>query len=288
MDLSYGLLALTALICLFTKARKLMFLSMVITVFTALFQEIISLSGMFSASCFLAICYAYFNYQNLNKFIKATLYGLIWVLLIGFAFHILPGFSNVLIVDKLSLSELSCPFSMYLNFDKSIAALILYITSGLAISEKVISKKAILQTILALILCIGVILVPGLISGYIALDIKVPDILLIWIVNNLLFVCMSEEVIFRGFLQESLKSFFVKKVSIDYLHIIVASVVFALAHFKGGAPFMILTLIAGVFYGYVYEKTGRIFCAMLVHFGLNLTHLIFFTYPASVCMTRMA
>ncbi|MFU7503008.1 MAG: hypothetical protein ACE1S7_06395, partial [Candidatus Tisiphia sp.] len=34
-------------------------------------------------------------------------------------------------------------------------------------------------------------------------------------------------------------------------------------------------------YGYTYDKTNRIICAMMVHFGLNLFHLMLFSYPAA-------
>lgn len=282
MNLSYTLLMFTVLVCLLIKNRGLKFFAIMTTVIVALFQGIIHFAGIFFILLFFAICHAYFAYDNFNKFAKSILLIIIIALITGFTFHAIPGFSNALVIDKLRLSPLSCPFSMYLNFDKVISALILY--TNLSISEKFVDKNSLFQTILSLSLCIGVMILLGLLSGYIELDPKVPDILGIWILNNLLFVCMAEEVIFRGFLQNSLKSFLVKKVNTNHLHIIVTSIVFGLAHFKGGMAYIILASIAGGFYGYVYEKTNRIFCAMLIHFGLNLVHLIIFTYPAAINM----
>ena len=187
--------------------------------------------------------------------------------------------ANSLVIDKERLSPLSCPFSMYLNFDKTIAALVIYITSGLSILEKPVDKKSILYTTLYLSVCAGLVSILGILTGYIKFEPKLPDILPIWVLNNLLFVCMAEEVIFRGFVQTHLKKFLNEKTNFRTLHITITSLIFGLAHFKGGVLYVILASICGWFYGYAYERTNRILCAMLVHFGLNLIHLTLFTYP---------
>jgi membrane protease YdiL (CAAX protease family) len=90
---------------------------------------------------------------------------------------------------------------------------------------------------------------------------------------------MAEEVIFCGFVQTHLKKFLNEKTNFRTLHITITSLIFGLAHFKGGVLYVILASICGWFYGYAYERTNRILCAMLVHFGLNLIHLTLFTYP---------
>jgi membrane protease YdiL (CAAX protease family) len=125
-------------------------------------------------------------------------------------------------------------------------------------------------------------MVPAFALGYITYDPKFPDVLLLWAVNNFFFVCFAEEVIFRGFLQNTLKKVLQPITQNVYLPIGITSVIFGLAHFQGGVSLMVLATIAGFFYGYAYHKTGRILCAMLVHFGLNLFHLLVFAYPAAV------
>lgn len=44
---------------------------------------------------------------------------------------------------------------------------------------------------------------------------------------------------------------------------------------------MLVAFGAGLLYGLVYLWTGRLVWAVLVHWGLNLTHLLLFTYPMS-------
>ncbi|AFD19444.1 MULTISPECIES: CPBP family glutamic-type intramembrane protease [spotted fever group] len=46
------------------------------------------------------------------------------------------------------------------------------------------------------------------------------------------------------------------------------------------AEYIALSTICGFFYGYAYYKTGKILCSVIVHFGLNLCHVLLFTYPA--------
>jgi len=43
---------------------------------------------------------------------------------------------------------------------------------------------------------------------------------------------------------------------------------------------VVLAAVAGIVYGYAYEKTQRIEASILCHFGVNIIHFIFFTYPA--------
>jgi len=89
---------------------------------------------------------------------------------------------------------------------------------------------------------------------------------------------MAEEVMCRGFLQNSFKEALKSK----NLHIILASLFFGLAHFEGGLIYIGLSWLAGILYGYAYDKTGRIMSSMIVHCGINTIHFVFFTYPAAI------
>ncbi|MGX6960583.1 MAG: lysostaphin resistance A-like protein [Rickettsia endosymbiont of Pentastiridius leporinus] len=196
-----------------------------------------------------------------------------------FAFHKVPGFFNVIAISKLQLSELSIPFSMYLNFDKVMPALIIYIIGNLHILEKQESKEDIKYTILSLLGCIITVIILNLISGYALFEPKIPSILPIWIINNFFFICFSEEVFFRGFLQRTLQNLLPKQ---QILAVIIISLIFGLTHFQGGIVYIGLSAVCGFFYGYAYYKTNKIICSMIVHFGRNLSHLLLFTYPALI------
>jgi hypothetical protein len=59
-------------------------------------------------------------------------------------------------------------------------------------------------------------------------------------------------------------------------------VIFGIDHaIKGGPVYGALAILVGLFYGIVYDQTGRIQYAWAAHYLFNLLHLILFTYPAS-------
>lgn len=275
LNITYILLIITILISLFCRDKRDAYLGIGITILAALYQGIINIIGVGALSIFTAITYAYFNLQ-LNKIIKTLLFTSISFFFVGFAFHKVPGFFNILAIDKVQLSELSIPFTMYLNFDKVMPALIIFSLSDLYILEKQDSSGTVKYTLLSLLLCIMIIMALSLISGYVLFEPKIPNILPIWAINNFFLVCMAEEVFFRGFLQRTLQNFLKNQ---QIIAVIIASLIFGVAHFQGGLIYIGLSAICGFFYGYAYYKTNKILCSMIVHCGLNLCHLLLFTYP---------
>ncbi|WP_342267714.1 CPBP family intramembrane glutamic endopeptidase [Candidatus Tisiphia endosymbiont of Empis tessellata] len=288
MNITYILLIITVIIALFHRDKKFLYISIIITNIVGLSQGVINIVGLTLLCCFSIMTYLYFHLNNVNKVLKILFFIGVSSFIAGFAFHLIPGFFNILVLNKVHLSELSRPFSMFLNFDKTMSALILYSISNFYILEKTIDVKSLKQTACFLLLCIAGVLIPAFISGYVKFDPKIPNVLLIWAINNLFFVCMAEEVIFRGFLQNTLKTLLEPLAGFNILgiggknaHIIIASLIFGLAHFQGGSIYIILATICALCYGYTYDKTNRIICAMMVHFGLNLFHLMLFSYPAA-------
>lgn len=260
---------------------KLNYISIVIlasAIATAYIYGIIDYYGISAIMVFYTITHIYFQSDIVGKFAKLVLLIIILTAIILLSFHMIPGFKNPLVIDRATISPRSIPFSMYLNFDKTIAGIILFMNSGLYNSEKLPDLKSLIITSKLLFLCSTILMILGLLSGYIEFDFKIPGILLLWCINNLFFVCLAEEVMFRGIIQNNLEQLLSNK----HLSLALASLIFGLTHFKGGVSHILLTSIAGGFYGLAYQKTNRILCAMLVHFGLNLIHLILFTYPAAI------
>ena len=279
INLSSGLLAGSTLAALFIRNSIVLFLCIVLTNYLAFEEKFVTLEALAYFCALTVIGLLYFHVQKQNAFIKVVGFFILATLCAGFVLHEIPGFSKIIIFDHVKISSAARTYTKYLNFDKVMAALILYTASGLCAAEKELDVDAIKQTILVYLVCVACILTPAIMSNYIKFDPKLPTILPFWIVNNLLFVCFSEEVIFRGFLQTQLKSCFKNNGLAVFLSIVLASIIFGLAHYKDGHVFMGLAAICGLFYGYVYHKTERITCVVLVHFALNLTHILLFTYP---------
>lgn len=289
MNLTYIFLLLSVLSSIFVRNSSLIAICLFFTVVVSLIQGIAEFSGIFLLTGFGGLCYAFFHKYKSEKFeIRGSIFIGLMMAACLFGMHLMPGFENLQIVKGVKLSENSCPFSMYLNYDKVMIGIILFIFSPLMLAEKPLDKDDLKTTLQLFGLCAVSVLVPAYLTSYVKFDFKVPSISAIWMINNLFFVCFAEEVIFRGVLQNFLKEvfakYFRKNKYLEYLPIIATAIIFGVLHFHGGFIYIVLSTIAGLFYGYTYHKTGKLLSSMLVHFGVNFTHFIFFTYPAYIAI----
>ena len=192
--------------------------------------------------------------------------------------HILPGFHNLRIFDKVRFSEDAAPFTMYLNLDKPFVGLILFtFLSSSFYAEKMSAKaliKAIAVPLMAIIaICLGL----GLLMHFITWEPKFPSGGWIWMLNNLLLVAVSEEALFRGYFQGYWGKRLFKKEK-TYPALFISAFLFGMVHTTGGPALMLLAFIAGIGYGFAYNR-GGIVASVLTHFGFNLLHFLLFTYP---------
>lgn len=90
----------------------------------------------------------------------------------------------------------------------------------------------------------------------------------------MLFVAFAEEALFRGWIQQRLTRWLSAAPAM-----LIASLLFGLAHFSGGPLLMFFATLAGMIYGLAWMWSRRLWVAVLFHAGFNLCHLLFFTYP---------
>lgn len=193
--------------------------------------------------------------------------------------HLLPGFDNLKVFDQVQFSQESLPFSMYLNFDKPLVGIVIVSILGIGGSVRRIHENFGIL-VFNLGACIGTLLLGALALNYVAADVKLPPDSWIWVFNNLLFVAFAEEAFFRKYVQGGLTQQFKSMKGGPLIALLISACVFGLAHFKGGASYIVLSTIAGLFYGFAYMKTDRLEPAILTHFLLNLSHFLLFSYPA--------
>jgi membrane protease YdiL (CAAX protease family) len=217
----------------------------------------------------LSILIFFFQKQNKNVFLFLGIFFLSLLIYI----HLLPGFNNLLIVDEVQISKEAWPFTLYLNYNKPITALILSTVPGIFITKQSIFSKNVFKTIG---IGLAIVLIAALSLNFIRVNPKVPSIFPLWVFNNLVFVCFAEEVLFRGFLQKNLTIY----LNSSKWAIIISSTLFGFYHYAGGPLYIFLSALAGLFYGYAYHQTNRIETPILFHFILNLMHILFFTYPS--------
>ncbi len=258
---------------LFVKDKKILWIPLLVTNIAALWEGIIDYKAAICLFSLFLVSIGYFR-ANFPRFIKFILFIIIIAFALGAGFHMIPGFYNLLVINKLQLSQESYPFSIYLNFDKVMAALIIFSSSN--IPNILPNLKSIKLTLFSLLICMIFISLIAIMSGYVKFEPKFPEILCIWALNNLLFVCFSEEVLFRGFFQNQLNAL----IKSPIISICITALIFGVAHFHGGLLYIGLSIICGFFYSYTYYRTGSLICSMLVHFGVNFSHFLLFTYPA--------
>ncbi len=199
---------------------------------------------------------------------------LIVPLSLAIGFRAFGGVANPLLLEAVQVSEAARSFDLSLSWDKALLALLLWTTVMARANELRVSA---LRSLWLLPLMLAVVFTLGVLSGYVAADLKWPGLtlLLLWGLSNLLITCVLEEAFFRGIIQRQLVARWGM-----WIGVLVASLIFGIAHLGGGWLFVMLATVAGVFYGLAYARSGRLWLAVLFHFAVNLTNFIAFTYPA--------
>lgn len=207
----------------------------------------------------------------------ALLVGTGWMTL-ALSVHKFAGFMNPSLVSDMRVSEGAPAFTHNLNFDTTAAGLILFAVFCVPARSRDEWRDVFRQYPIILGTPLVVFAV-GLALGYVKVDPKFVAYTPIFFMCNLLFTCVTEEAFFRGFIQEQLTTGMKHWRSGPYIALVVAALLFGIAHAKGGPLLIGLASLAGLGYGYAYLRSKRIEAAILTHFTLNALHFVAFTYP---------
>jgi uncharacterized protein len=261
-------------------SRRVIYAALTFCLAVCIYQQVVTFLGLLELFI-LAMLLVVFYAQQGSWAGRMTAFIMSCVLLSGLALHALPGFNNYILFDHIVISAASTPYTLYINFDKTFAGLIIYSFSPYLLMQEPLNLSKYKLTIYIAVVAIITLLVPALLTGYIRFDPKIPTIFVPWLLCNLLLVCFVEEVIFRGFLQATLQSWFDKFKHGYYLPLLMTAIIFGVSHYKSGVLMVIFSSVAGLFYGYAYQRTNNIKSPVLVHFAVNLSHLVLFSYPAA-------
>lgn len=198
-----------------------------------------------------------------------------------FYLHMIPGFYNLCLVNKVRLCADCVPYSLYLNTNKILIGTLLLAYSYHHFNRQFEEWKQSFQNILVpLCFVVCILLMGAAIFDYVKVEFKLPSMLIPWVIVNLLFACVAEEAFFRGFIQKELSHTFHSIKGGSWIALGIASVLFGCAHYQGGIIYVILATLAGMGYGFVYQRNGKIESSIFLHFLVNLVHFIGFSYPA--------
>lgn len=208
------------------------------------------------------------------------LFGLAFaVVALAIALGALPGFPRTTLIEAAPLTPDAVPYGIGLGFSKVVTGiLILGLINTSRVRGLVELARVLARSIPIFLVTVSLVVMLTLAMGYTRLDPKWTTLFLIWAPVNLFFTCLAEEAFFRGFVQQELsRSSFGFSAA---LAILIGAILFGASHFAGGMVYAIAGVIAGLGYGLAYHLTKRIEAAMAVHFALNATHFLLFTYPA--------
>jgi len=200
---------------------------------------------------------------------------------------LLPGFPRTVIAENVMLSPGAMPYTLGLGFAKVVTGIFIL---AFMHPERVRSwreLREVLARVAPVFLATAVaVMVLTLALGYVKFDPKWVPLFFTWAAVNLFFTCLSEEAFFRGFVQRELAQLGRNRELSAALAIAITALFFGLVHAGGGWKYALAAALAGVGYGIAYHRTQRLEGSMAVHFGLNATHFLLFTYPALAPVVR--
>ena len=194
---------------------------------------------------------------------------LLWAL--ALTLHLVPGFANLKVLDRVQAGPASVPFTLYLNLDKPL------IFFGLLLAwPALLGPGGTVQwrRLALLLVPLAALLIAAWQLGALKPEVGLPGWWWLFALNNLLFTCVAEEALFRGFIQQGVASR-----SKPWLGLLVASLLFGAAHLAGGPLLVLFAALAGACYGLAFLLSGRLSVAIAIHFLFNFAHLALFTYP---------
>jgi membrane protease YdiL (CAAX protease family) len=265
-----------------TNLRALKYSLISSAIFVGLVVGNIDLIGAIVCTLYLAICYIYYQ----NKLSRPILYDIlaltILALGVGLKTHNIPGFHNIKLISNVILNVDSAPYSLWLNVDTAILALSILAAYFKPIQSFKSFYKIIINILPVTALFIVLISTTSCLIGLTRIDVKLPDFWMLWVIVNLLTTVLSEEALFRFFLQ----NYIMKKVTeIPFgtiITLLIPAIIATFIHTFFGIGYYILVFISQLFYGYIFLKTGRLEASITTHFSVNLIHFLFFSYPVLI------
>ncbi len=269
----------------FTKNKLFPAIFLIISLLMALIAGIVGLLSIAIILLFGFLIYSFYQ-KNFPAKIQIFIFFVIAIITILSFVHLLPSFNNIEAIKNIRLSKNSSDLNLWLNFDKPLIAIFMLFFAYQVPRQLNDYKKIFLQTGKIFLPLSLVVIGIGMIGKFLVFDPKLPNfnITSLWLIKILFLTIFPEEFFFRFFLQNNIinllkKSQFFKTKNYQIIGLILTAIIFGLTHFSGGFSLVLLAIISGFGYGFVYMRTGYIESAILLHFLINLSHFLFFSYP---------
>lgn len=266
-------------IWVFESGAKKLQLFFIFVVFGLMSQHL-SVLGVLAIAIYGAIGWVSFR-SNWHGFVSFLFYLAFLVISVGLFLHKVPGIYNWELAKDMVLGTTGArPYSLWFNLDKPLIAFFGLLWAVPYLDNWQDIKFTIKKTLLPFVMMMLVVPYLSVKMGFVTWDPKwQPDLFAAWIFKNLFLVVLAEEVIFRGFIQMRLRVWMERKGMRSWPAVLVAGILFGLAHYAGGWNYVFLSSLAGICYGWAQYRSQAIEAAIFLHLSLNTVHFLFFTYP---------
>ena len=244
----------------------------------AVASTLVDLRGLVALLLFAVAC-LWANRAS-GRVLRPFAHAIMLLMCAGLLLHVIPGFANPRVLDDVVVGTTGVPYSKYLNFDKGAAGLMLlgiYAPDRARRDEGFAAGIGLLWRFVA---CSAIVMVLALVSGYVRWDPKLPSWWPLWLWSMVFLTALPEEAVFRGVAQDGIRGWLPPTERATASATLLAGTLFGVAHAGGGAAYVVLSVVAGIGYGWVYAASRSIIAATLAHTALNAVHLFFFSYPS--------
>lgn len=264
VTLTFLFLALTFASLWVKKTPKIWGSFLFLTIALAFGLHFISLFGLGLLALFFLLWIYYYHQSNF----------LIFLILIAFAIayklHLFSGYHSYSITSRFGLNVETPLIGLF-----PLALLVPLMKHWNEI-------PSFLLGLLVGIVGIGVLAFCAISLGAVSFDYKIPSLFALRASSNFFLVAIPEEGFYRGFVQRTLCRYLGNNKRGNFIALLLTSILFTFAHvyWSPSIDILIFVFLAGMLYGTVYLVSKRIESAICVHFLLNITHMMFFSYHA--------
>lgn len=264
VTLTFLCLALSFLSLWVKKTPKVWGFFLFLTMALAFGLHLISLWGLGLLALFFLLWIYYYYRSNFLIFLLLIAFA------IGYKLHFFSGYSSYPVTSLFSLNVQTPLIGLF-----PLALLV-------PLMKHWSDIPSFLLGLLVGIVGIGVLAFCAVSLGAVSLDYKIPSLFAMRASCNFFLVAIPEEGFYRGFVQRTLCRYLGGSKRGNFIALLLTSMLFTLAHiyWSPSIDILIFVFLAGMLYGTVYLVSKRIESAICVHFLLNITHMVFFSYHA--------
>ncbi len=199
------------------------------------------------------------------------------LLILLLAINRLPAAHQSVLVADFFMGHSLTPYTLLVSYNKVVAALLILTIWWPHLTDK--GSYTRMTPALPLSVAAAALIILTACSIGLQWDPKWYWFSAVFVLTNLALTCVVEEVFFRGLLQRQFSRYFSTYKFGALAALLLASLLFGVAHIAAGLAYASLAALAGLAYGTIYWRYRSLHAAILCHWLVNVIHIAGFRYP---------